>query len=109
MQMKKWINAAMFTVVISFMGLGMAISAHADCPDKVVCEYPVATFTQEAGVLRDVPTCYKFNHGCRPWHCDGRYKDTNRDYWTAECRKAFPTTCKESNDCTASFPGAVKE
>jgi len=61
--------------MIVFMGLGIATSANADCPDKVDCEYPVATFTQTAGHL-NVPTCYKFGHGCRPWHCDGQYKNT---------------------------------
>ena len=35
MQMKKMINAAMIAVVISFMGMGMAVSANANCPDKV--------------------------------------------------------------------------
>ncbi len=108
MLIEKLVSTALFSVMIVFTGLCIATSANADCPDKVSCEYRVATFTSAAGQF-NVPTCYKFGDGCKPWHCDGRYKDTNRDYWTAQCRKEFPTTCTESNDCRAHFPGALIE
>lgn len=105
MKTKKWIGSVFLTVMIGFMIPGLTTYAYADCPDKVSCSSDTPYYSNTWGTF-NVPTCYKFGKGCKPWHCDGQYKNTNRDYWTDKCRNNF-SSCKESNGCEASFPGAL--
>ena len=98
----------------ALLALGcMSGMAWADCPDKVACKCPASSTSHDgtyktAGTIDNIPTCYKFSKGCRPWHCDGRYKNTDREYWTNKCRARF-SNCSAGNNCTAYFPGAPNQ
>jgi len=63
-------------------------AAFADCPDKVKCRLTWGYEQYKDLGTINTPTCYKFGHGCRPWHCNG-YKDTNADYWLNKCVNDF--------------------
>jgi hypothetical protein len=96
------------SALLMLAALALAPLAAADCPDIVSCQIKVwlgrSSTHQEVGKIH-VPTCYKFGKGCRPWHCDGQWEHTNRDYWTDQCVKRVPS-CKPSEECAAKFPGA---
>ncbi|MBN1663098.1 MAG: hypothetical protein JW943_05810 [Deltaproteobacteria bacterium] len=63
------------------------------CADKVVCYYITPNVDSgdyhKVGTI-SVPTCWKIFRHCRPWHCDGKYKDTNDYYWENQCIQKFP-------------------
>lgn len=79
------------------------------CPDEIKCKQ---WYTDDMGKSHqitigtiDVPCCYSFPTGCRPWHCDG-VKDRgwlgNKEYWAKKCNERFP-------DCTKIHGGYTQD
>ncbi len=112
------------TATLAFMlcltGLVMPPSkALADCPDMVLClksgvksKLPDTDRPIEIGRIFDVPTCYQFLQGCKPWHCRNTpTSNTNDDYWKYQCMTKFPeeftSECIASKNCYVSFPLSI--
>ena len=98
----------MFRLIMLFIAIWVmvfqySLVVHADCPNWVdCCSKPGMKYV---GHL-DVPTCYKFLKGCRPWHCSGQdYSHALQCEWDRKCTERFPKECGEYGcaSCFATF------
>ncbi len=82
----------------------------ASCPDQVICYMSIPCPTSNCGSdakwkgTISVPTCWKALKGCKPWHCDGQYKDTDSRDWLNKCKQRFDMTGKRGQKRCVTFP-----
>ncbi len=94
----------LFMLLVAVVFLSIPIAGWADCPDRMNCYYVIsgyeATYVKVGTV--DIPTCWKFGTGCKPWHCSGgNYK--TEEQCKAICVEKFPVL-KDKKIISVEFP-----